>query len=80
MYYHNLRYIYDLELPVDIVPKPNDDEVECFYLWDLTEVENNIYAIYLLLYKSVKSLLLFNGQLEQHLRNGEFKPNCGLGL
>ncbi len=34
-----VEYIFDLELPNDVVPKPNDSEVECFYLWTLEEVQ-----------------------------------------
>ncbi|CAG8545439.1 6354_t:CDS:2 [Diversispora eburnea] len=45
------QYVYDIELPVDVIPKPHDDEVECFYLWDIDEVID-------------------------HIRAGEFKPNC----
>jgi 8-oxo-dGTP pyrophosphatase MutT (NUDIX family) len=32
------QYIYDLELPEDVVPRPGDDEVEEFYLWSVEEV------------------------------------------
>jgi 8-oxo-dGTP pyrophosphatase MutT (NUDIX family) len=33
------QYVYDLELPDDVVPKPNDSEVEEFYLWTVEEVQ-----------------------------------------
>lgn len=33
------QYVYDLELPPSIVPKPNDSEVEQFYLWTVEEVQ-----------------------------------------
>lgn len=33
------QYVYDLELPEDVVPKPGDDEVEEFYLWSVEEVQ-----------------------------------------
>ncbi|KAF2645294.1 thiamine pyrophosphokinase-related protein-like protein [Massarina eburnea CBS 473.64] len=33
------EYVYDLELPEDVVPKPGDDEVEEFYLWGIEEVK-----------------------------------------
>jgi hypothetical protein len=33
------QYIYDLELPEDVIPKPGDDEVEEFYLWSIDEVK-----------------------------------------
>ncbi|KAF2750194.1 thiamine pyrophosphokinase-related protein-like protein [Sporormia fimetaria CBS 119925] len=32
------QYVYDIELPEDVVPKPGDDEVEEFYLWGVEEV------------------------------------------
>ncbi|KAF2214070.1 hypothetical protein CERZMDRAFT_111015 [Cercospora zeae-maydis SCOH1-5] len=31
-------YVYDIELPADVVPKPHDDEVSAFYLMDIAEV------------------------------------------
>jgi len=37
-----LQYIYDLQLPADIVPKPNDSEVEGFYLWTVEEVQERM--------------------------------------
>lgn len=49
------QYVYDLELPEDVVPKPSDDEVAGFELMSLEEVE-------------------------EALRDGEFKPNCALIL
>jgi 8-oxo-dGTP pyrophosphatase MutT (NUDIX family) len=33
------QYIYELELPEDVIPKPGDDEVEEFYLWSIDEVK-----------------------------------------
>lgn len=33
-----VQYIYDLELPEDVTPKPSDDEVEEFYLWSVDEI------------------------------------------
>jgi 8-oxo-dGTP pyrophosphatase MutT (NUDIX family) len=48
-----VQYIYDIELPEDVIPKPGDDEVEEFYLWSVEEVQ-------------------------QAMKNGEFKPNCAL--
>ena len=33
------QYIYDLELPEDVVLEPGDDEVEEFYLWDVDKVK-----------------------------------------
>ncbi|ESZ95903.1 hypothetical protein SBOR_3716 [Sclerotinia borealis F-4128] len=49
------EYLYDLELPADVVPKPNDTEVEQFYLWTVEEVQ-------------------------ERMKNGEFKDNCGVVL
>ena len=34
------QYVYDMELPEGVQPKPNDSEVECFYLWSLAEVKD----------------------------------------
>ncbi|CAG8629243.1 4865_t:CDS:2 [Funneliformis caledonium] len=36
-----VQYVYDLELPLDVEPKPLDGEVECFYLWDVDERVNS---------------------------------------
>lgn len=33
------QYVFDLELPADVVCKPNDDEVECFNLWTVEQVK-----------------------------------------
>ncbi|KAL1652160.1 hypothetical protein SLS58_000285 [Diplodia intermedia] len=33
------QYVYDLELPEDVVPKPNDNEVESFQLMTTAEVQ-----------------------------------------
>ncbi|KAF2121404.1 thiamine pyrophosphokinase-related protein-like protein [Lophiotrema nucula] len=33
------QYVYDIELPEDVIPKPGDDEVEEFYLWTIEEVK-----------------------------------------
>ena len=32
------QYVYDLELPEDVTPKPSDNEVHEFYLWDVEQV------------------------------------------
>lgn len=34
------QYAYDLEVPEDVIPKPNDDEVETFYLWTVEEIQD----------------------------------------
>jgi 8-oxo-dGTP pyrophosphatase MutT (NUDIX family) len=36
------EYIYDLELPADVLPKPNDSEVEEFYLWTVDEIQERM--------------------------------------
>ena len=33
------QHVYDMEVPTDVVPKPNDNEVEEFYLWTVEEVQ-----------------------------------------
>ena len=33
------QYVYDMEVPADVVPRPGDDEVEDFYLWTIEEVK-----------------------------------------
>jgi isopentenyldiphosphate isomerase len=35
-----VQYVYDLELPEGVVCKPNDSEVEEFYLWTVEEVQD----------------------------------------
>jgi 8-oxo-dGTP pyrophosphatase MutT (NUDIX family) len=34
----DIQYCYDLELPLDFVPRCNDGEVEAYYLWSLDKV------------------------------------------
>jgi 8-oxo-dGTP pyrophosphatase MutT (NUDIX family) len=41
-----VQYVYDLPLPEDVVPKPNDDEVEAFTLMPLYEVEFPLISAY----------------------------------
>lgn len=36
------QHIYDLELPTDVLPKPNDSEVEEFYLWTVEQVQEHM--------------------------------------
>jgi hypothetical protein len=36
------QYVYDLELLADMIPKPNDSEVQEFYLWDVEEVQKHM--------------------------------------
>ncbi|MCJ1229013.1 hypothetical protein MMC12_005677 [Toensbergia leucococca] len=33
-----VQYVYDLEVDIEVVPKPGDNEVEQFYLWTIKEV------------------------------------------
>jgi hypothetical protein len=43
----DIKYVYDLEVPADqaetMIPKPRDDEVEQFYLWDVETVKKAIF-------------------------------------
>ncbi len=36
------QFVYELELPADVIPKPNDSEVEQFYLWTVEEVQEHL--------------------------------------
>ncbi|KAJ2156268.1 hypothetical protein GGF46_005303 [Coemansia sp. RSA 552] len=36
------QFVFDLELPADFVPTPNDGEVDSFYLWPLDQVLEKI--------------------------------------
>ncbi|RYP41786.1 hypothetical protein DL767_000802 [Monosporascus sp. MG133] len=35
----DVLYVFDLKVGEDVVPKPQDDEVEAFYLWDVQQVK-----------------------------------------
>ena len=37
-----IQYVYDLQLPEHVVPKPSDDEVEEFYLMSIEEVQQAV--------------------------------------
>ncbi|KAI1079481.1 NUDIX domain-containing protein [Whalleya microplaca] len=39
----DILYVYDLEVGEDVVPKPHDDEVEAFYLWDVDQVKAALF-------------------------------------
>lgn len=39
---HHCQYVYELELAEDMIPRPNDGEVECFALMELDEVQKAI--------------------------------------
>ena len=32
-------YSYDIELPADVIPRPHDDEVDCFYSMSVEELK-----------------------------------------
>ncbi|KAI8957915.1 NUDIX hydrolase domain-like protein [Daldinia sp. FL1419] len=38
----DIIYVHDLELPGDVIPKPNDDEVETFYSMTIEEVQKRL--------------------------------------
>ncbi|KAI0012955.1 NUDIX domain-containing protein [Xylariaceae sp. FL0662B] len=39
----DVLYVYDLEVGEEIVPRPQDDEVEAFYLWDVEQVKTALF-------------------------------------
>ncbi|KKA28319.1 hypothetical protein TD95_003024 [Thielaviopsis punctulata] len=41
--YPECQWIYDVELPPDVVPMPKDGEVETFYLWTVEETLEKLY-------------------------------------
>ncbi|KAI1383369.1 NUDIX hydrolase domain-like protein [Hypoxylon trugodes] len=40
--YPETQWVYDIELPTDFVPTPNDGEVANFYLWTVEEVQQKL--------------------------------------
>jgi 8-oxo-dGTP pyrophosphatase MutT (NUDIX family) len=44
LFHAEMLYVYDLELPADIVPRPGDDEVEAFELMPASEVRRRLEA------------------------------------
>jgi 8-oxo-dGTP pyrophosphatase MutT (NUDIX family) len=36
------QYVYDLELSSEVIPRPNDSEVQEFYLWTVEEVKEHM--------------------------------------
>lgn len=44
LYHSDILYVYDLEIPEDVVPTPGDDEVEEFVLMDCEEVRQRMLA------------------------------------
>ena len=63
------QFVYDLELPADVVPQPNDTEVEvCDSNSSIFEMLTLCEAFYLWSIEEVK----------ESLAKGEFKPNCAL--
>lgn len=39
MFQPECQFVYDLELPDNVIPKPNDEEVEAFYIWGVDKVQ-----------------------------------------
>lgn len=39
-----IQYIFDLQLPDDVIPKPNDGEVESFKLMDVAEIKDALLS------------------------------------
>ena len=39
----DLLYVFDLELSEGVIPKPQDDEVQEFYLWDIERVKRALF-------------------------------------
>ncbi len=37
-----VEYMYELEAPDGLVPRPNDDEVEWFQLWDVDRIKSGL--------------------------------------
>lgn len=37
-------YVYDIELPPDVKPKPHDDEIDCFYCMSINEIKKALLA------------------------------------
>jgi 8-oxo-dGTP pyrophosphatase MutT (NUDIX family) len=66
------QYVYDLELPGDVVPKPNDTEVECFYLWNVEEVQA---AMGRWEFKPNCALLMLDFFIRWGILNEENEPN-----
>lgn len=42
LFHSEILYVYDMELPADVTPKPGDDEVEEFVLMDVDEVRRRM--------------------------------------
>ncbi|KAJ8060441.1 hypothetical protein OCU04_010768 [Sclerotinia nivalis] len=40
----DMIYVYDLEVGEETIPKPRDDEVEGFYLWDVEKVKEELLS------------------------------------
>ncbi|KAG9242816.1 nudix hydrolase [Calycina marina] len=66
--YSQVLYLYDIELPEDIIPKPGDDEVEEFLLWGVEEVKD---AMMKQKFKPNSSLVM----MEFFIRHGIFTPD-----
>ena len=66
--YSQVLYIFDIELPESIVPKPGDDEVEGFHLWSVEEVKQ---AMMKQEFKPNSSLVM----MDFFIRHGIFTPD-----
>ncbi|CDO92183.1 unnamed protein product [Kluyveromyces dobzhanskii CBS 2104] len=67
-----VEYVYDMELPSNIIPKPNDDEVEQFGIYTLQEV---IYSIKKGEFKPNCALILVEFLIRHGYITPENEPN-----
>jgi hypothetical protein len=37
-----VKYLYELEAPDSVIPRPSDDEVEWFQLWDVDRIKKGL--------------------------------------
>ncbi|KAI9505369.1 NUDIX hydrolase domain-like protein [Coemansia spiralis] len=65
-------YVFDLELPLDFVPVPNDGEVEEFYLWEINKV---ISSIKKKLFKPNCALCIVDFLIRHGIVTAENEPN-----
>ena len=66
------QYVYDMEIPANVVPKPNDNEVEEFYLWSVEEVQKALTEGQ---FKPNCALVLLDFFVRHGILNGENEPN-----
>jgi 8-oxo-dGTP pyrophosphatase MutT (NUDIX family) len=69
-----VEFVYDLELPEDVTPKPNDDEVEAFYLWDVAKVSSTLDRVLYVIDDSPGTRGDSEGELQAELRR---RPDRG---